>query len=132
MANVIILSFDNEWFERAELAKMNDQELYDLYQNDENDRIKRYELDEFTCAINDEMVNDQGNWFFTCDLNKVSVAGSVKKISVEILCDEFYVADSLHELAGNIECGDLLDDMENDGIEVSGDHYTAGIKIIKC
>ena len=53
----------------------------------------------------------------------------MKKISIEILCDEFYVADSLHELASNIECGDVMDDVETNGSqEVTGDHYTAEIK----
>ena len=58
----------------------------------------------------------------------------MKKIKIEILCDEFYVADSLHELATNIECGDLLDDACGliGGIEVNGDHYTAGIEEIDC
>lgn len=54
----------------------------------------------------------------------------MKKISVNILCDEFYVADSLRELASNIECGDLLDGMEYGSVEVSGDHYTADVKIV--
>jgi hypothetical protein len=53
----------------------------------------------------------------------------MKKISIEILCDEFYVADSLHELAANIECGDIMEDVEANGMqEVTGDHYTAEIK----
>lgn len=53
----------------------------------------------------------------------------MKKISIEILCDEFYVADSLHELASNIECGDIMDDVESNGMqEVTGDHYTAEVK----
>ena len=58
----------------------------------------------------------------------------MKKIKIEILCDEFYVADSLHELATNIECGDLLDDACGliGGIEVTGDHYVAGIEEIEC
>jgi hypothetical protein len=54
----------------------------------------------------------------------------MKKIAVEILCDELYTAESLHELASNIECGDAIDDKyadENGVIEVSGDHYTAHI-----
>lgn len=63
----------------------------------------------------------------------------MKKIKIEILCDEFYVADSLHELATNIECGDVLEQMndesmlnENRELEVNGDHYVAGIKEIEC
>lgn len=56
----------------------------------------------------------------------------MKKIKIEILCDEFYVADSLHELATNIECGDLLDQMQGEELEVNSDHYVAGIKEIEC
>ena len=63
----------------------------------------------------------------------------MKKIKIEILCDEFYTADSLHELAANIECGDVLEQMsdesmlnENGEMEVNGDHYVAGIKEIEC
>lgn len=57
----------------------------------------------------------------------------MKKISIEILCDEFYVADSLHELATNIECGDLLEEACGliGGTEVTGDHYTAEIKEVE-
>ena len=56
----------------------------------------------------------------------------MKKIKIEILCDEFYVAESLHELATNIECGDLLEEACGliGGQEVSGDHYVAGIEEI--
>ena len=58
----------------------------------------------------------------------------MKKISIEILCEELYAADSLYELASNIECGDVTDDKygnENGIIEVSGDHYTANIKEVE-
>ena len=54
----------------------------------------------------------------------------MKKISIEIICDEFYVADSLHELATNIECGDVLEEACGliGGTEVNGGHYTAAVK----
>ena len=55
----------------------------------------------------------------------------MKKISIEILCDEFYVADSLRELALRYEDEDLFDSeyADEDGeVEVSGDHYVAGFK----
>ena len=61
----------------------------------------------------------------------------MKKIKIEILCDEFYTADSLRELATSIE-GDALEQMndesmlnENGELEVNGDHYIAGIKEIE-
>jgi hypothetical protein len=59
----------------------------------------------------------------------------MKKISIEILCDEFYVAESLHELATCIECEDVLDGGyadKNGVIGVCGDNYTADIKEIEC
>lgn len=53
------------------------------------------------------------------------------KYKIELQCDEWYVADSLHELGAMIECGDLLDEMQDGHVEVNGDHYTAEIKVIK-
>ena len=51
------------------------------------------------------------------------------KFKITIECDEWWVADSLHELASHIENDDLLDDMWYDGkVEVSLDHCTATIK----
>lgn len=50
------------------------------------------------------------------------------KYKIEIQCDEWWVADSLHELGTMIECGDLLDQMQDGSVEVSGDHFTAEIK----
>lgn len=50
------------------------------------------------------------------------------KFKIEIECDEWWVADSLHELASHIENDDILDKMENGKIEVSLDHCTATIK----
>lgn len=45
-----------------------------------------------------------------------------KKIKLVIECDEYYVADSLHELASTIECGDK--EYDELGTMV-GDHYKA-------
>lgn len=50
------------------------------------------------------------------------------KYKIEIQCDEWWVADSLHELGAMIENGDLLDQMQDGSVEVSGDHFTAEIK----
>ena len=62
----------------------------------------------------------------------------MKKIKIEILCDEFYTADSLRELATNIECGDVLEQMNDESmlnesgeLEVNGGHYVAGIEEIE-
>ena len=58
----------------------------------------------------------------------------MKKIKIEILCDEFYTADSLRELASNIECSDIVYEACGiiGGLDVTGDHYTAGIEEIEC
>ena len=56
----------------------------------------------------------------------------MKYIKVEILSEEFWTADSLHELATQIECGDLLDTMDGDSVEVTGGHYTAEVKIVEA
>lgn len=49
----------------------------------------------------------------------------MKKIKVEVLCDEFYTADSLREVAVIIE---------DEGVptKVSGDHYVGEVKEIEC
>ncbi len=72
MADLTILSFDIYEYHRDELAKMSDKELYDLYINDEDDKIGAYDIDEFTCALNDETIDDQHNWFFSCDFDKAT------------------------------------------------------------
>lgn len=72
MADLTILSFDIYEYHRDELAKMSDKELYDLYINDEDDKIGAYDIDEFTCALNDETIDDQHNWFFLCDFDKAT------------------------------------------------------------
>ena len=50
------------------------------------------------------------------------------KFKIEMECDEWWVADSLYELASRIENDDLLDDMCDGKVEVSLDHCTATIK----
>ena len=50
------------------------------------------------------------------------------KFKIEIECDEWWLADSLHELASHIENDDILDKMENGKVEVSDIYFTATIK----
>ena len=50
-----------------------------------------------------------------------------KRFKIDLTCDEWYVADSLHELGARIENDDLLDEMQDGRVTVSGDHYTAEI-----
>lgn len=49
------------------------------------------------------------------------------KYKIDLTCDEWYVVDSLHELGARIENDDLLDEMQDGRVTVSGDHYTAEI-----
>ena len=53
----------------------------------------------------------------------------MKKISIEILCDTFHVADSLRVLANYFEDEEL--DTKN-GVELNLDHCVAEIKEIEC
>lgn len=50
-----------------------------------------------------------------------------KNFKIDLTCDEWYMADSLHELGARIENDDLLDEMQDGRVTVSGDHYTAEI-----
>lgn len=52
-----------------------------------------------------------------------------KKIKIEIECEEFWVADSLHNLAEYIENGDLTYAQLSKN-EMEGDHFTAKLSII--
>lgn len=55
------------------------------------------------------------------------------KYKIDLTCDEWYVADSLHELGARIENDDLLDEMQDGRVTVSGDHYTAEItEVSEC
>ncbi len=50
-----------------------------------------------------------------------------RKFKIDLTCDEWYVADSLHNLGARIECDDLLDEMQDGRVTVDGDHYAAEI-----
>lgn len=49
------------------------------------------------------------------------------KYKIDLTCDEWWVADSLYEVGTMIENHDLLDEMQDGRVTVSGDHYTAEI-----
>ena len=55
----------------------------------------------------------------------------MSKIRIEIDCDEWYVADSLHILGGMVENNDLLDEMTDGKVEVSDDHFSGTISVIE-
>lgn len=49
------------------------------------------------------------------------------KYKIDLICDEWWVADSLNELGAMVENGDLLDHMQDGSVEVSSGHYAAEI-----
>lgn len=53
-----------------------------------------------------------------------------KKYQIELQGEEGYVADSLRELATWIEDCDLAKETQDGTVALSGDHYTADIKVI--
>ncbi len=49
-------------------------------------------------------------------------------LKIEVNCDEWWLADSLREIANEIENTDVLDSVEKSGkAEIYGDHYDAVI-----
>ena len=56
----------------------------------------------------------------------------MRPFKIEVNCDEWWIADSLHEIASEIENTDVLDDVEASGkAEIHGDHYDAVITLKK-
>jgi len=67
------LIFDSGTYERADLNKKTEQELYDLWvQDSENGtgQVQCYTLDEFSAAFNDEALSDQ-DWLFFIDVDEI-------------------------------------------------------------
>lgn len=67
------LVFNSGTYERADLSKMTEKELYELYQQDEKSgmaQVQCYTLDEFSEAFNDEEVSDQ-DWLYFVDLDEI-------------------------------------------------------------
>lgn len=68
---ILILAFSADVFDRAELARKTDAELYAMMKEDETDSIRSWYLEEFTCRLNDDAVDEVNNFFFPVDLDKV-------------------------------------------------------------
>ena len=62
--------FDIDKYDRSQLSKKSEQELYDIAKNDMDCAI--YTLDEISEMTNDDMLPDYGNWLFFIDLNNVN------------------------------------------------------------
>ena len=71
--DIRVLVFNSGTYERAKLSKMTEKELYELYEQDEENgmyQVQCYTLDEFSCAFNDEDVSDQ-DWLYFIDMENV-------------------------------------------------------------
>ncbi len=51
------------------------------------------------------------------------------KYSIQIDCDEWWIADSLREIGNEIENTDILDQIVDGKVEVMGGHYKATIML---
>jgi len=72
--NIRALVFNSGTYQRSALSKMSEQDLWNLYQKDEKDgmaQVQCYELDELSCAFNDEEVSDQ-DWLYFVDLDNIN------------------------------------------------------------
>lgn len=58
------LLFDIDKYNRSDLNKMNENELYGLAMNGEVGETMVYYLDEFQEALNDDAVDVQNNWVY--------------------------------------------------------------------
>lgn len=69
--DIRVLVFNSGTFKRAELSKMSEQELWQLWEKDDDQaQVQMYYLDEFSCAFNDEEVSDQ-DWLYFVDYDNV-------------------------------------------------------------
>ena len=69
--DIRVLVFNSGTFHRAELSKMSEQELWQLWEKDDDQaQVQMYYLDEFSCAFNDEEVSDQ-DWLYFVDYDNV-------------------------------------------------------------
>lgn len=60
----LALLFDIDKYGRYELDKMNENELYGLAMNGEQDQTMVMTLDEFSEAFNDEQISDINWWLY--------------------------------------------------------------------
>ena len=52
----------------------------------------------------------------------------MRPFKIEMNCDEWWLADSLREIANEVENTSIMDGIETDGkVEIHGDHYDAVI-----
>ena len=69
--DIRVLVFNSGTFNRAELSKMSEQELWQLWEKDDDQaQVQMYYLDEFSCAFNDEEVSDQ-DWLYFVDYDNI-------------------------------------------------------------
>ena len=69
--DIRVLVFNSGTFNRAELSKMSEQELWQLWEKDDDQaQVQMYYLDEFSCAFNDEEVSYQ-DWLYFVDYDNI-------------------------------------------------------------
>lgn len=69
--DIRVLVFNSGTFKRKELSKMSEQELWQLWEKDDDQaQVQMYFLDEFSCAFNDEEVSCQ-DWLYFVDYDNV-------------------------------------------------------------
>ena len=80
--DIRVLVFNSGTFNRAELSKMSEQELWQLWEKDDDQaQVQMYYLDEFSCAFNDEEVSDQ-DWLYFVDYDNIKQDAEPQKVWV--------------------------------------------------
>lgn len=87
--DIRVLVFNSGTFNRRDLSKMTEKELYDLWNADETAQVQMYHLDEFSCAFNDEEVSSQ-DWLYFVDFDNVKEESEPEKVWV---LGEHYTSD---------------------------------------
>ena len=80
--DIRVLVFNSGTFNRAELSKMSEQELWQLWEKDDDQaQVQMFYLDEFSCAFNDEEVSDQ-DWLYFVDYDNIKQDAEPQKVWV--------------------------------------------------
>jgi len=124
--DIRVLVFNSGTFNRAELSKMSEQELWQLWEKDDDQaQVQMYYLDEFSCAFNDEEVSDQ-DWLYFVDYDNIKQDAEPQKVwvvsIVEYKADENYL-DSYTELyADEQQAKARVDEYSTKAIDAAPEH----------
>ena len=87
--DIRVLVFNSGTFNRAELSKMSEQELWQLWEKDDDQaQVQMYYLDEFSCAFNDEEVSDQ-DWLYFVDYDNIKQSDEKPAMKVWVVAEHF-------------------------------------------